>query len=130
MLVEIHKETKSGDVYTLKQRCGLRARWNGKQLHVPRGFESDGASVPRFFWRVVFPPCDSKALRAAFLHDYVYRNRPQDWTREEADKMFRDILIRDGMAKWRAWIAYFGVRFFGGSSWTEIDEKKEMEGGE
>lgn len=115
--VGIHREDEMGNVYTLKNRWGLRIKWQGKEFIVPSYFKSDGASVPRFFWRLVFPASDTKAIRAAFAHDYIYRKRPTGWTKAEADKMFYDLLVQDGMAKWRAWIAYKGVSWFGGLAW-------------
>lgn len=118
MLVDVHKETANGDVFTLKEPDGLRIEWNGKTVHVPYGFESDGASVPRLFWRLVFPSSDTKALRAAIAHDYIYRNHPGDWTKAEADQMFYDLLVEDGVPKWRAWIAYKGVDWFGFFAWV------------
>ena len=56
MLVDIHKEDKRGNVYTMREPGGLGIVWRGKCFLVPYGFESDGASVPRFFWRLIFPP--------------------------------------------------------------------------
>ena len=104
MLVEIHKEDENGNVFTLKEPDGLRIEWNGKTVLVPYCFESDGASVPRMFWLLVFPSSDTTALRAAFAHDYIYRNHPDGWTKEDADNMFYDLLVEDGVPKWRAWI--------------------------
>ncbi|MBR1951470.1 MAG: DUF1353 domain-containing protein [Lentisphaeria bacterium] len=118
MKVEIHKEDEMGNVFTLEER--LQVRWNGRRLRVPKGFRSDGASVPRIFWRLVFPSSDTKALRAAFCHDFIYRTHPAGWTKEEADQMFYDILVRDGVPRWRAWIAYQGVKWFGGWAWRDM----------
>jgi hypothetical protein len=105
-----------GNVYTLLE--DLAIVWNNKVLVVPAGFKSDGASVPRFFWRIVFPPGDSKALRASIAHDFIYRNRPNGWTKNEADKMFYYTLREDGVPCINAGIAYLGVRWFGEASWT------------
>ena len=115
--VGIHREDEMGNVFTLKNRHGLRIKWNGKEVIVPRYFKSDGASVPRFFWRLVFPSSDTKAIRAAFAHDYIYRMHPDGWTKEDADRMFHDLLIADGVSKFRAWLAYKGVSWFGGWAW-------------
>jgi hypothetical protein len=79
---------------------------------------SDGASVPSILWRMVFPPSDPSVLRGAFCHDYIYEMHPDGWTREEADKMFRDVLIHDGVKPWKANLAYYGVRIFGGKHWN------------
>ena len=118
MLVDVHQSDEFGNVYTLRER--LEIRWNGKLLTVPVGFKSDGASVPRFFWRAVFPPGDNRALRAAFAHDYVYRMHPDGWTKAEADQMFYDLLIADGIPVINAKLAYWGVRLFGGKAWEAV----------
>ena len=112
MKVEIHRSDEMGNVYRLLEPLTY------EDLTVPAGFESDGASVPRFFWRIVFPPGDTKALRAAFLHDYIYRTHPAGWTKAQADDLFRKILIEDGVSRTSAALAYYGVRLFGGSSWA------------
>lgn len=117
MLVEIHKEDENGNVFTLKEPEGLTVIWKEKTIIVPCGFKSDGASVPRFFWRFVFPPGDTKALRAAFAHDFIYRTHPEGWSKAEADQLFYDLLIADGVGTVSAWCAYQGVNWFGKSSW-------------
>lgn len=112
LIIRIDKDAARGDVYTLVRafsRCGVT---------VPAGFQSDGASVPRFFWRAVFPPGDVHALAGAFLHDYVYRTHPAGWTREEADRTFREVIHADGVPLFRAWLAWLGVRLFGLSAWN------------
>ena len=113
MLVDIHQSDSMGNVFTLKEDL------HEEGLTVPAGFESDGASVPRFFWRLVFPPGDQKALRAAFVHDYIYRTHPAGWTREMADLLFLKLLIAKGMPKFRAVLAWLGVRLFGGAAWKD-----------
>lgn len=115
MLVDIQTTADMGRVFTLMEP--LRIEWRGKTIEVPVGFQSDGASVPRAFWRLVFPNSDNQALRAAFAHDWLYRNHPEGWTKEEADKMFYEVLQEDGISKWRAWLAYKGVDWFGWHAW-------------
>ena len=113
--ISVHSEDEKGNVYTLLEDVVIV--WNGRVLRIPAGFKSDGASVPRFFWRSVFPPGDSRALTAAFAHDFVYRTHPEGWTRKMADDMFYDLLRRDGVGLFNAQTAYWGVRLFGGASW-------------
>ena len=115
--VAVHTSDEQGNVYTLLE--DLVIIWNGKVLVVPAGFKSDGASVPRFFWRAVFPPGDSRALRAAVAHDFIYREHPFGWTRKEADALFYDLLREDGTSWFSAQSAYWGVRIFGGASWKK-----------
>lgn len=110
--VAVHESDEQGNVYTLLEPIEYMG------LSIPVGFESDGASVPRFFWRVVFPPGDSRALYAAFVHDCIYRTHPIGWTKEDADKIFEHLLIGGGIPAWRAKLAYFGVKWFGSSAWN------------
>jgi hypothetical protein len=42
---------------------------SGRRIAVPAGFETDGASVPRFLWAVL--PTWGKYSRAAVIHDYL-----------------------------------------------------------
>lgn len=109
--VRIEADAAHGDVYALITpftRCGIA---------VPAGFRSDGASVPRFFWRAIFPPGDAHALAGAILHDYLYRTHPDGWTRVEADRLFREVIRADGVPARRAWLAWIGVRLFGFLAW-------------
>lgn len=111
MKIDVHTEDERGNVYRLLEDL----HWGG--ITVPVGFESDGASVPRFFWRVVFPPGDEHALRAAFFHDWIYRTHPAGWSRAAADNLFYSLLVADGVPKTRAKLAYWGVRLFGSRCW-------------
>ena len=111
MKIEVHQSDEMDNVFRLLEPLVYGC------LTVPAGFESDGASVPRFFWRIVFPPGDQKALRAAFLHDYIYRTHPAGWSREAADELFRRVLIEDGVSRNSAAMAWWGVRLFGAAAW-------------
>ena len=109
--VREHEEDERGNIFTLLRPlsvCGLV---------VPAGFESDGASVPRLLWGVVFPRDDRQALCAAIVHDYIYRTHPASWTRSEADDTFLFLLEQGGVPWIRRTRAYIGVRLFGKSSW-------------
>lgn len=120
MLVEIHRENERGDVITLRQDlCIVR---NGRTLFVPEGFQSDGASVPRFLWGSITPAIDHRTIRGAVVHDYLYRNTPPGWTRQEADELFYHLIREDGLSWWASQKAYWGVRLFGASSWRDKDE--------
>ena len=120
MLVEIHRENERGDVITLRQDlCIVR---NGRTLFVPEGFQSDGASVPRFLWASVTSSIDHRTIRGAVVHDYLYRNTPPGWTRQEADELFYHLIREDGLSWWASQKAYWGVRLFGASSWRDKDE--------
>ncbi len=94
-------------------------RWRGKDIIVPAGFKSDGASVPPFLWMSVSPKVDSRTIAGAIAHDFLYRSALPGWTRAEADKMFYDIIRYDGLSWLKAQKAYLGVRLFGRRSWKD-----------
>ena len=56
----------------------------GRIIEVPAGFETDFASVPRLFWRVV-PPW-GRYSPAAVVHDYLYHTGKV--SRLAADRLF------------------------------------------
>lgn len=89
---------------------------------VPAGFESDGASLPRFFWRLIGHPFSMDYLREAILHDYFYRT--QYIPRKKADKIFLELLKKK--MPFRCYVIYYALRAFGWIAWT-INKKKYAE---
>ena len=83
---------------------------------IPKGYEFDGASVPRFFWRVV-SPFQPYVIRAACGHDYLYSEGIG--TKKDADIKFKKTLIIDGVPKYLAETMYRSVRMFGKGSFNE-----------
>ena len=120
--IAVHKEMFSGDILTLLE--DLTVTWNNKTVTVPAGFQSDGCSVPEFLWDTVSPQLDPRTLRAAIVHDYLYRECVPNWTRKEADELFYDFMVTDGMSKFKAGLAYYGVRWFGGGNWRRGAENE------
>jgi hypothetical protein len=112
---------------------GLRARLiepfrvqlresGGRMIEVPRGFETDFASVPRFFWRVL-PPW-GRYSPAAVVHDYLYQSGTLE--RHEADRVFLTLMQRLGVSAWKRNVMYEAVRLFGGSAWNRCREKEDV----
>ena len=120
-----HREDTRGNVF--KVLFPYRVEFGDKRFLIPRYFESDGASVPRLFWRVVFPNSDSHATTAGICHDYIYRMQPSDWTRREADRMFYAMLIEFGAGLFAARCAYIAVRLFGWIAWKENEMLAPLE---
>lgn len=98
----------------LLQPFRVRLRELGERvIEVPQGFETDFASVPRFFWRVV-PPW-GRYSPAAVVHDYLYSTGKV--SREDADRAFLTLMQRLGVPAWKRSIMYWAVRWFGGLAW-------------
>lgn len=101
--------------------------WFGNLL-IPEGFRHDGASVPRFFWRL-FPPLSTYAV-AAIVHDWFYRWRGKvriqlypggdvitmRATRKQADQVFLNLMTELGLPRWRRRTMHLAVRI-GGPRW-------------
>lgn len=45
-------------------------RDNGEVITVPAGYITNGADIPRFFWRL-FPPYSPEYFPAVIVHDYL-----------------------------------------------------------
>lgn len=116
IIYKVHKEDARGNVFTVMY--DYRIDFGGKTFMIKRGFESDGASVPRFFWRIMFPNTDTTASTAGICHDWIYREQPSDWTRAWADRMFLCKLLEAGMNVNKAILAYRMVRLFGWVAWN------------
>jgi len=86
-------------------------------LIIPIGFVTDGASIPRFLWRVFGHPFQAKFLRAAVIHDYLLAKAL--YTKEIADEIFYIILLQDGVGKRKAKLMYWAVRKFGKGNYKE-----------
>lgn len=88
--------------------------WRGESLqHIPAGFVTDFASIPRLFWNIVAPT--ELGDTGPIKHDWHYRNGIG--TRAEADEEFLDDMTADRITFWKRYACYYLVRLFGGRSW-------------
>jgi hypothetical protein len=84
--------------------------WQGYSWRAYSGAIVNGASVPRFFWRL-WPPCVGRYRRATVLHDVACEDR----TRPSPDvhRMFYEAMRTDGTNLVTAWLMWLAVRVFG-----------------
>ena len=88
-------------------------RASGGAIYVPAGFETDFASVPRFFWRLIPPHgCYGKA---SVIHDFLYRK--SGVSREKADAIFLEAMTVLGVPWITRTLIYAAVRVFGGAAY-------------
>lgn len=86
----------------------------GRPVFVPRGFVTDGPSIPRFLW-VILPVWGSWS-RAGVLHDYlcclIAAGRPhvEAPSRTVADRLFYASMLDIGVGRFTRWMLYAGVR--------------------
>ena len=89
---------------------------DGRLIVVPVGYRTDLASVPRLAWRIV-PRDHDQARRPAVVHDHIYTDLTHRFTKAEADRIFYDARLEEGMHKPLAWLMYCAVRLGGRGNW-------------
>jgi hypothetical protein len=105
----------SSDVYELVY--GFEVFAGGWYVAIKAGFRTDGASIPRLFWRVIGHPFQGDYLGPAVVHDALYQS--EALTRAQADSLLYDLLLANGVGRCRAWTIYRGVRMFGWAAWND-----------
>lgn len=99
----------------------IGSRYSRRFVNVPKTFETDWASVPRFLF---FLPDWATYSKAPVLHDWLYHSKHvqgKPITRKEADDIFWEAMLVD----WRrhrsrhalARLEYWAVRVFGFLAW-------------
>ena len=86
-------------------------------VHCPKGFEFDGASVPGFLWPIIGSPFDPRFMAPALVHDRLYSTG--EISRKKADKIFKKLLLANGVPEETAESMYAGVRIGGGSHYNK-----------
>ena len=94
-------------------------RADGTTVRAQRGFVTDFASIPRFFWRVLPPVGDGAGAEygpAAVIHDALYQSN--SLPRSECDAVFNEAMLALSVTTWRRWALYYAVRVFGGRAYA------------
>lgn len=103
-------------------KCILEADYiyliNGFLITVPKGFITDGASIPKSLQWIYDPY--GKYIKAAVIHDYLYsKYNDTGINRTLADKIFDFIMKETGVnAKTRRKF-YVAVKYFGKIFWQD-----------
>ncbi len=77
----------------------------------PKFAKVDGASIPRFFWRIIGGPLTGKYRRASVIHDTYCKNK--NIPHKHVHKMFREAMLSDGVIPAKANLMYCAVKWFG-----------------
>ena len=90
------------------------------EVIVKDGFLTDGASIPRFLWRLFGTPFTGSYTASAIIHDALYGSHLV--SKEVADGLFLEMMEAEGVRDWKSTCMYYGVKWFGGSSWSKSEE--------
>lgn len=84
---------------------------NGVIWQAPRGFVSDGMSLPRPFWLIYGTSFQLRAIRASIIHDYYCVSASRTW--KDTHKMLYVALVSSGVSEFNAKLFYNAVYHFG-----------------
>jgi len=115
----------TGDVFELAVDFVVRIG-DGTVLIAPKGTTTDGASIPRFFWRLIGPPMTGRYRQAAVIHDAGYTGDLQwriggaltEYDRKAVDALFLQLMKALGVSWWRRRLMHLAVRCFGARHWS------------
>ena len=80
---------------------------------IPKGYTFDGASVPKFFWRIIGAPTDNNFLIAALVHDVMCENHSYiDNDRAFSTKVFNALLTVSEVGKFKRFLMSNSVNIF------------------
>ena len=84
---------------------------------IPKGFETDLASIPRWYWTFLSPQY-SAFVTPSIIHDYFYRCSNLK-SRKFADEVFYYALKNKGVSDYTAAKFFLAVRLFGAHSYSK-----------
>lgn len=100
----------------------------GQLIIVPRGFDTDFASIPRAVW-AVYDPMGVYKL-AAVIHDFLYYEHKigdEPLSRAQADAIFLEAMESTKVGWLTRKIIYSAVRSFGWAYWNKRDKEIKNE---
>ncbi|EAJ1254841.1 DUF1353 domain-containing protein [Campylobacter lari] len=83
----------------------------GLNFIVPKGFKTDGASIPRLFWSL-FPPFKSEYFSACVVHDYLCEKANSRADYKIADLALKEAMQTLGCSKFKTFIFYHSCNGF------------------
>lgn len=78
-----------------------------KEIYIPKGFITDGMSIPKWLQPIIGEPFEGNTLRAAIVHDYLCHCKCE--TQAFSHGIFKQILEIDKVSKWKRNAAWLGV---------------------
>ena len=94
----------------------------GYKIKVKKGFDFDGASIPKWLWSIYGSPLNGNYVVASLIHDGLYAS--QKVTKSVSDKIFLDVMKQSNVGYIKRTSMYLAVKMFGGKDWKEASEYK------
>ena len=92
---------------------------SGDLIHIKRGYQTNGADIPRIMWRI-YPPYNPEYMPAVVIHDFLCDKAIDEHANKAdlqdkflyADNAFREILERLDVSKSKVKVFYNAVRLW------------------
>lgn len=95
----------------------------GYSVTVKKGFDFDGASIPKWLWSIYGSPLNGNYVVASLIHDGLYAS--QKVTKSVSDKIFLDIMKQSSVGYIKRTSMYLAVTLFGSKDWKEASKYKD-----
>ena len=95
----------------------------GYSVTVKKGFDFDGASIPKLLWSIYGSPLNGNYVVASLIHDGLYAS--QKVSKSISDRIFLDIMKQSNVGYIKRTSMYLAVKMFGGKDWKEASEYKD-----
>ena len=95
----------------------------GYKITVKKGFDFDGASIPKWLWSIYGSPLNGNYVVASLIHDGLYAS--QKVSKSVSDKIFLDVMKQSNVGYIKRTSMYLAVKMFGGKDWKEASEYKD-----
>ena len=80
---------------------------------IPKGYCYDGATINRFFWRLIGSKTDNTFLIGALIHDWMCEQKDcVNNDRNFSSRVFRALLTTGGVGEFKAQVMYLAVDNF------------------
>lgn len=113
------QEIKSVKKYPFVNKKNLRVQIVDKlkdktyQFDIPKGRNFDGATINRFFWRIIGAPTDNSFLIGALCHDEICLNKQYvGYDRELSTEVFNALLATSKVGKIKRSVMCAGINIF------------------
>lgn len=95
----------------------------GYRITIDKGFDFDGASIPKWLWSIYGSPLNGNYVVASLIHDGLYAS--QKVSKSVSDKIFLDIMKQSNVGYVKRTSMYLAVKMFGGIAWKKASEYKD-----
>ena len=95
----------------------------GYSITVKKGFDFDGASIPKWLWSIYGSPLNGNYVVASLIHDGLYAS--QKVSKSISDKIFLDVMKQSNVGYVKRTSMYLAVKLLGGKAWKEATEYKD-----